>query len=64
MVLDIVATNPQLHASLLKPAPTGPHNQGRNKEDQNMEPIEEITAADALAEVQANAQEIQNEVEE
>ena len=29
-----------------------------------MEPIEEITAADALAEVQAHAQEIQNEVEE
>lgn len=29
-----------------------------------MEPIEEITAADALAEVEANAQEIQNEVEE
>lgn len=29
-----------------------------------MEPIEEITAADALAEAQANSQEIQNEVEE
>lgn len=29
-----------------------------------MEPIEEITAADALAEAQAAAQEIQNEVEE
>lgn len=29
-----------------------------------MEPIEEITAADALAETQATAQEIQNEVED